>query len=180
VEIRKTAFLVENILREAGREVSGPVRRVAALAVLRNPYAGGYAADLSALFDISARVGEVLMEDMVRLLGSPAVAYGKGAIVGTAGDIEHAAAILHPMLGRPVRAAIGGGAALIPSNAKVAAAGTPIDIPIGNKDNAWSFDEIDTITLGLADAPRADEILLAIVIANAGRPGPRVGKGRPA
>jgi hypothetical protein len=119
-----------------------------------------------------------LMPELVKLLGGKVVSYGKAAIVGVAGDLEHAAAILHPKLGKPMRAAIGGGEALIPSNAKVAAAGASIDVPLGHKDNPWSFDEIDTWTLSVADAPRPDEIVVVIAISDGGRPNPRIGKGR--
>jgi hypothetical protein len=106
------------------------------------------------------------------------MAYGKAAIVGVEGDLEHAAAILHPKLGKPMRAAAGGGEAIIPSVTKVAAAGTLIDVPLGNKDNVWSFDELDAMTVCVADALRPREILVAMAVSDGGRPNPRVGKGR--
>ena len=124
------------------------------------------------------REGLGLMPQAVALLPQPAMAYGKAAIVGVEGDLEHAAAILHPKLGKPMRAAVGGGEAIIPSATKVAAAGTLIDVPLGNKDNVWSFDELDTMTVCVADAPRPREILVAMVVSDGGRPNPRVGKGR--
>jgi hypothetical protein len=110
------------------------------------------------------------------MLPRPAIAYGKAALVGTHGDIEHAAALLHPRLGKPMRDAISGGKAIIPSTAKVAHAGATIDVPLGHKDDVWSFDEIDTMTLMIADAPRPDEIVLIIAIADGGRPRPRIGR----
>jgi hypothetical protein len=94
--------------------------------------------------------------------------------------MEHGAAIIHPKLGKPMREAIGGGAAIIPSNAKVAAAGTPIDVPIGHKDDVWSFDHFDTMTVVVPDAPRPDEIVVVMAVADGGRPRPRSGKGRAA
>ncbi|MEL6209413.1 MAG: amino acid synthesis family protein, partial [Pseudomonadota bacterium] len=100
-----------------------------------------------------------LAGEAVALLGGAPVSYGKAAIVGLAGAMEHGGAMIHPRLGKPMRAAVGGGAALIPSNAKVAAAGTPIDLPLGHKDEAWSFDHFDTMTVMVADAPRPDEIV---------------------
>jgi len=109
--------------------------------------------------------------------GAP-IAYGKAAIAGVNGDIEHAAAVIHPTLGKPMRAALGGGESIIPHSSKVAGAGTPIDVPLGNKDNIWSFDDFETITIMVADAPRPDEIMIVMAIADGGRPHPRIGKGR--
>ncbi|MFP6699277.1 MAG: amino acid synthesis family protein, partial [Alphaproteobacteria bacterium] len=120
-------------------------------------------------------LGDRFMADAVAMLNGPPVSYGKAAIVGVAGDLEHGGAMIHPKLGEPMRAAVGGGEALIPSNAKVAAAGTPIDLPLGHKDQAWSFDHFDTITVMIGDAPRPDEIVLCMGVADGGRPHPRVG-----
>ncbi|MEM1315939.1 MAG: amino acid synthesis family protein, partial [Pseudomonadota bacterium] len=94
-----------------------------------------------------------------------------------AGDLEHGGALIHPRLGKPMRAAVGGGAALIPSNAKIGALGACLDVPLGHKDEAWSFDHFDTLTVTVADAPRADEILLVMAVADGGRPRPRCGDG---
>ena len=176
--IRKTQFIKETVLAECGVAVALPIRRVAALAVIDNPFAGRFERDLSSLFDVGLRLGEELMPEAVRLLDGPALVYGKAAIVGVNGDLEHGAALLHPKLGKPMRAAIGGGEAIIPSTTKVAAAGASIDVPLANKDNPWSFDELDSFTLALADAPRPNEILVVMAIGTAGRPNPRVGKGR--
>jgi hypothetical protein len=176
--IRKTQFIKETVFAECGEAVALPIRRVAALAVIDNPFAGRYERELSALFDIGLRLGEELMPEAVRLLEGQALVYGKAAIVGVNGDLEHAAAVLHPKLGKPMRAAIGGGEAIIPSVTKVAAAGAFIDVPLANKDNPWSFDELDSITVALADAPRPNKILVVMAIGTGGRPNPRVGKGR--
>jgi hypothetical protein len=116
-----------------------------------------------------------LMPDLVRLLPNPAISYGKGAIVGTGGEFEHGGACIHPMLGKPMRAAIGGGKAVIPSNVKVAPAGTSLDVPLGHKDDPWSFDHFDTITVSVPDAPRADEIIVIMALADGGRLLPRCG-----
>ena len=105
------------------------------------------------------------------------MSYGKAAIVGTDGDIEHAAAILHPRMGRPMREAVGGGKAIITSNVKVAAAGTPIDVPLTDKDDVWNFDRIDTLTVMVPDAPRPGEIVVIVALSDGGRPRPRVDKG---
>jgi hypothetical protein len=110
------------------------------------------------------------------LLPGPAISYGKAAIVGTSGDIEHAAAILHPRMGKPMRAAIGGGQAIIPSNVKIGCVGSVIDIPLGHKDDVWSFDQIDTLSAMVPNAPRPDEIVVIVALADGGRPRPRVAK----
>lgn len=178
MQLRKCSFLKEAVYREAGKAAAEPVTRVAVLAVLNNPYAGGYTEDLAQLSDLGLAIGECAAGEAVAMLPRTPVAYGKSAIVGVNGDIEHAAALLHPKLGKPMRAACGGGESLIPSTTKVAAAGTVIDVPLAHKDEAWSFDELDTITVFMADAPRPDEILMVMAFADGGRPSPRIGKGR--
>lgn len=102
-------------------------------------------------------------------LGAPCVAYGKAAIVGSQGAAEHGAALLHPRLGKPVRAVIGGGQALMPSNVKVGAVGAPVDLPLGHKDEPWSFDHIDTLTVAVPDAPRHDEIVVCVGLSDGTR-----------
>ena len=178
MEIRRTILSVEEIVTAADRRLASPIHRAAAVAVIKNPFAGRYVADLSPLFDVGLELGTLLMKRVVDLLGSQPVSYGKAAIVGTLGEMEHGAAICHPKLGKPMRAAVGGGEALISSNVKVAAAGTPIDVPLGHKDHAWSFDHFDTLTLMVPDAPHPDEIVVVIAVADGGRPHPRVGQGR--
>ena len=143
-----------------------------------NPFAGTFTQDLAELIDAGAQIAERLAPELARLLPGKAIAYGKAAIVGVNGDMEHAAALLHPKMGKPIRAAIGGGEAIIPSTSKVAPAGASIDVPIGNKDDVWQFDETDTITVSVGDAPRPDEILVAVVLSDGTRPAPRVGKTR--
>ena len=175
MDIRKTVFVKEVIERDGVGQSCDPVTRVVAMCVLRNPFAGGFVEDLSPLFDLSGAIGDRLMEDAVAMLARPPVSYGKAAIVGVDGDLEHGGAVLHPKLGKPMRAAVGGGKALIPSNAKVAAVGASIDLPLGHKDDPWSFDHFDTISVMVADAPRPDEIVLCMAVADGGRPHPRVG-----
>ncbi len=175
--IRKTVIIKETIEADSMGETCDPITRVVALAVIRNPFAGRVVEDLSPLFDIGGQLGERLMGDAVEMLAGPPVSYGKGAIVGVAGDMEHGGALIHPKLGKPMRAAVGGGKSLIPSNAKVAAAGVPIDLPLGHKDEAWSFDHFDTMTVMIADAPRPDEIVLCMAVSDGPRPHPRVGSG---
>ena len=175
---RKILFTKEIVQSEAGRAASPPVTRVAALAVVENPFAGRFEENLEALFDVGMQLGEELAPQAVALLGGQAKAYGKAAIVGVNGDIEHGAAVLHPKLGKPMRAACGGGEAIIPSVTKVGSAGTIIDVPLAHKDEIWSFDELDAMTLMVGDAPRPNEILAILAYSDGGRPAPRVGKGR--
>lgn len=175
---RKILFVKEIINSEAGTTAPHPISRVAAIAVVDNPYAGQFSLDLSVLFDVGMKLGEALMPTAVTMLDGKPLAYGKAAIVGVNGDLEHAAAILHPKLGKPMRAAVGGGQSIIPSTTKVAAAGTFIDVPLCNKDNIWSFDELDSMTVAVPDGPRPNEIVVVMAVSDGGRPHPRIGKGR--
>jgi hypothetical protein len=175
--VRKVVVLRERVFAELGEAAARPVTRVAALAVVANPFAGRFAADLEPLWRLGAELGERLMPELVALLGAPAVSYGKGAVVGVNGEAEHGGACVHPMLGRPMRAAIGGGEAVIPSNVKVAAAGAALDLPLGHKDDPWSFAHFDTMTVMVADAPRPDEIVVALALADGGRLHNRCGDG---
>lgn len=177
MHMRKTLVVDETVHMDEFGRPHAPIRRVTGLVVLRNPFAGSAGDDLSALFALGARVGEQLLPVLAARLGAPAISYGKAAIVGSAGAMEHGAALIHPKLGKPMRAAVGGGQALIPANVKVATPGTAIDIPLGHKDDAWSFDHIDTVTVFVADAPRADEIVVCMAISDGPRSHARAGKG---
>jgi hypothetical protein len=177
-DIRKLVVIVEETRREGGKGVSPATRKAAAVAVIANPFAGKYVEDLTPLIDIGEELGGLLAKRAVAALGiegGKAESYGKAAIVGEGGELEHAAAILHPKMGKPVREALVKGAALIPSAKKMGAMGTPIDVPLGHKDAAFVRTHFDGMEVRLADAPRADEILVAIVITDSGRPLPRVG-----
>jgi hypothetical protein len=169
VEIRKITTTREVVFSELGVKAPRPVVRAVGMAVITNPFAGRFVEDLRPLFEAGAMLGERLMPDLVKLLGGPAVSYGKGALVGVDGEMEHGGACVHPMLGKPMRAAIGGGKAVISANVKVAAAGAILDVPLGHKDDSWSFAHFDTITVSVADAPRPNEILVAMAIADGGR-----------
>jgi Amino acid synthesis len=177
MDIRKTILIKEIIEAEGFGETCEAITRVIAAAVIKNPFAGHFVEDLSQLFDIGGQLGERLADEAVGLLARPPVSYGKAAIIGVAGDLEHGGALIHPKLGKSMRAAVGGGKALIPSNAKIASAGVSIDIPLGHKDEAWSFDHFDTMTVMVADAPRPDEIVLCVGVSDGPRPHPRVGSG---
>ena len=176
--IRKIVTVVEDVLTEMGQPVSPPTRRAAAIAVIENPLAGRYQADLEDLMQIGEELGGLLGEKCVAALGiTPAEAqsYGKAALVGENGELEHAAAILHPRLGKPLRAAVEKGAALVPSNKKRGPMGHPLDVPLGHKDAAYVRSHFDGMEVRVTDAPRADEILVAVAVTDSGRPLPRVG-----
>ena len=179
IHIRKIVFIEERVFGEMGKAAATPITRAAGIAVVKNPFAAkGYVEDLSALFDVGLKLGEEMMPEIVARLKKPATSYGKAAIVGLAGEFEHGGAAIHPKLGKPMRAAVGGGEAIISSNVKVAPAGSAIDVPLAHKDNIWSFDHFDTMTVAVADAPRPDEIVVIMIAADGGRAAPRVGKGR--
>jgi hypothetical protein len=177
-DIRKLVTIVEETRSEMGRSVDPPTRRAAAIAVIANPAAGRYVEDLSDLMDIGEALGALLTERAVAALGIEGAAvesYGKAAAVGENGELEHAAAILHPKLGAPVRKALGKGAALIPSSKKRGGPGVAFDIPLGHKDAAFVRSHFDGMEVRIVDAPRADEIVVAIAVTDSGRPLPRVG-----
>ncbi|MGQ9368018.1 amino acid synthesis family protein [Azospirillum sp. ST 5-10] len=176
--IRKIVTVTDETRREMGRPVDPPTRRAAALAVVENPFAGRYAEDLSELVALSEELGALLTRRCLEALGidgARAESYGKAAIVGEAGELEHAAALLHPKLGTPIRATIGKGAALLPSAKKMGGPGTPIDVPLGHKDAAYVRSHFDAMEVRVPDAPRANEIVLAVAVTDSGRPLPRVG-----
>ena len=177
VQVRKTTTYQDVVTADAFGTACPPVTRVAMAAVFRNPLAGAYHEDLSELFDIGGALGHDLALRAASLLPNPAVSYGKAAIVGVNGDMEQGGAVIHPKLGAPMRAAVGGGEAVIPSNVKLGGPGTSIDVPLGHKDLPWSFDHFDTMTLMLADAPLPDEIVMILAYADGGRPIPRCGSG---
>jgi hypothetical protein len=178
MNLRKLVVQVDEIRIEMGQAVTPPTRRALAMAVIANPYAGRYAGNLDELVEIGAELGRLLGEKCVAALGiSPgqAESYGKAAIVGEAGEIEHAAAILHPKLGAPLRDVLGKGAALVPSAKKMGTLGTAIDVPLGHKDAAYVRSHFDAMEARVSDAPRANEIVVAVVVTDSGRPLARVG-----
>jgi hypothetical protein len=178
MNLRKLSLTKETIFADVGRPISQPITRAVAVAVVDNPFADRFVDDLSPLFADGAELGRRVMPDLASLLSRSAVAYGKAAIVGVGGEIEHGAAMLHPRLGQPMREAVGGGEAIISSNVKIGGPGTSIDVPLAHKDNIWSFDHLDTMTIWSNDAPRPNEIVVIMAISDGGRPHPRVGKGR--
>ena len=176
MELRKIAIFVDDVLSEGGRKLASPTRRVAACGVIRNPFAGKPPIDdFSELVDISVDAGEVLTQRALEALGEiEPRAYGKGAIVGAAGDLEHGAAMIHIRVGLPMRRQAGGGPALIPGNAKVGPMGATIDIIFGGMENSWDYDTMDAMTISVPDAPKPNEILLIIAFLGGTRPNARI------
>jgi Amino acid synthesis len=178
VQIRKIVVVVDEIHREMDQTVSPPTRRAAAVAVIANPLAGRFSENLDELMDIGEELGRILGERAVTALGvqpSQIESYGKAALVGENGELEHAAAILHPKLGKPLRAAVEKGAALVPSSKKRGGMGTPLDIPLGHKDAAFVRSHFDGMEVRINDAPRSGEIMVAVAVTDSGRPLARVG-----
>ena len=177
-KIRKIVVTVEETLSEQGQIISPATRRAAAVAVIENPFSGQYVEDLEPLMEIGEELGGMLGEKCVAALGiAPAEAesYGKAAMVGETGELEHAAALLHPRMGKPLRAAVEKGAALVPSSKKVGAMGAPLDVPLGHKDAAYVRSHFDGMEVRINDAPRTNEIMVANAVTDSGRPLPRVG-----
>jgi len=177
-KIRKIAVNIEETHSEMGRAISPPTRKAVAVAVIENPFAGVYQEDLSDLMEIGAELGGLLGDKCVAALGitpEQAESYGKSAMVGEKGELEHAAAILHPKLGAPLRKAVEKGAALVASSKKMGSPGQVLDVPLGHKDAAYVRSHFDGIEVRLNDAPRAGEIMVAVAVTDSGRPLPRVG-----
>jgi hypothetical protein len=181
--IRLITASVHQTLAEAGAPVDPPTTVATAALAVHNPLAGrGRVDDLSELEGLGREAAALLVDRALAALASVGLSaadvrgYGKGAIVGIEGDREHTAAVLHPRFGAPVRAAIGGGADIIPGAKKVAGPGAVITMPIGNKDDRWVFDDMDAVDVSLPDAPRPDEIVIALALSVGGRPNARVRK----
>jgi len=176
--IRKLVIQVDETRKEMGRAIEPPTRRAVAIAGIENPYAGRYSESLDELIAIGEELGALLGQKAVAALGiepGQAQSYGKAAIVGEAGELEHAAAILHPKLGAPLRVAVEKGAALVPSAKKRGTLGTAIDVPLGHKDAAFVRSHFDAVEARVSDAPRANEIVVAVAVTDSGRPLPRIG-----
>ena len=185
-QIRKIVTNVEEIYTEGGAGV--PVengdkkclKTVSVAAVIKNPSAGKWVEDLSELTEYGEYLGDLLTRKGAEILGAENVeSYGKGCIVGVDGELEHSSAMLHPKAGKTIRAAIGGGKSIIPSNEKVAGVGASLDVSIHYKDAAFVRTHYGSIEVRVPDAPKADEIVMAVVLSDGGRPHATVnGAGR--
>ena len=178
VKIRKLVTTIDEIHSEMGKIISPPTRRAAAIAVIQNPFAEFYQENLEDLMSIGEQLGSLLGKRCIEALGikpSEVESYGKAALIGENGELEHGAALLHPRMGAPLRREVGKGAALVPSSKKRGSMGDTLDIPLGHKDAAYIRSHFDSMEVRVNDAPRANEILVAIAITDSGRPLPRVG-----
>lgn len=183
MKVRTIITQVARTLAEAGVPVTPATAIAVSAVVVENPLAGrGHVADLAELEQLGCDAATLLVSEALDALSAhgfgaaEVTAYGKGCIVGTDGDREHSAAILHPRFGAPVRQAIGGGADIIPGTKKVAGPGALITMPLGNTNDRWSFDHMDAVDLVVPDAPRADELVIALCLGVGGRPNARVRK----
>jgi hypothetical protein len=174
IEIRKWATFREEILTDGGRALMRPLRRVAVAVVCSNPYAGRWSEDLSELIDFGEYLGDEAMRRCQEALGEPVESYGKAGIVGEHGELEHVAAVLHPKFGAPTRGRVGG-VSILPSVKKRAAMGASLDIPLHHIKAMLVRSHFDAMTISIPDAPGADELLLALAVADAGRPFARIG-----
>ena len=178
MQIRKLVTIVEETIQEMGKSVEPPTRKAASIAVIANPFAGKYVEDLTPLMDIGAELGGMLGKkclDALSIGPEKAESYAKACIVGLNGELEHAAAILHPKMGKPFRDALGRGLALIPSVKKRGSAGCTVDVPLNHKDAAFIRSHFDGMTVAVEDAPMPDELMVVLVVTDSGRPLPRVG-----
>ena len=175
MKFRDIHLIEQEIILEGGVDAKPASRRIAACATILNPMAGRTGvADLSELVDLSVEVGEVLTaRALARLPPEEVRAFGKAAIVGTNGDLEHGAAMIHVRIGLAMRNGLKRGNALIPGNGKTGVAGTPIDLILGGVDDGWDYDAMDTMTIVVPGSPRTDEILLCVGFATT-RPNARI------
>jgi len=177
-KIRKVYTFVEETHADGAKELAKTVRKAAAAAVFKNPFVDHYEENLELLYGWSETLGEMLTKKAVQALGiaPPEVeSYGKAAIVGEKGEVEHCAAILHPRLGKPLRDNVGGGKSIIPSAKKLGFPGAAIDVPLHYKNAAYVRTHFDAMEVRLPDAPRSDELVLIVAITDSGRPLPRIG-----
>lgn len=173
---RQITVIAQDVISEGGRALATPCRRVAACGVLRNPQSGRPPIDdFDELVGLSVEAGKILTARALDALAPQKPrGYGKAVIVGTAGDLEHGASMIHVRLGLAMRQGAGGGPALIPGNSKVGGPGTPVDVMFGGLEDSWDYDAMDTLSISIPDAPRADEILLVVGFLGGTRPNARV------
>jgi hypothetical protein len=177
IELRKRAILLEEIIHEGGPPAAVPLKRGAILAVIKNPFAGGYTEEIEGFMEDLKPLGLEMAASLLAALGGDAKAiegYGKGAIVGAAGELEHGA-LWHVPGGYAMREVLGGAMAIVPSTKKVGGPGTRLDVPITHVNASYVRSHFDAIEVGIADAPRANEILVVLAMTTGSRVHARVG-----
>lgn len=175
IKVRKFFTFVEHVVEESGIAVEPPLRKVAVAAVVNNPYAGRYSEDVSEIIEFSESLGDQLSALLVEAMGEPLQSYGKSAIAGLNGEVEHTHAFLTKVMADRLREAVGGGKAWISSTGKRGPMGTSIDVPLACKDALFVRSHYDTITVSVPDAPEPDEVVVIVAGANRGRPNFRLG-----
>ena len=176
MNLRKLVVQIEETHREAGRDLAVPPRKITVAAVVANPYAGQYVEDLSPLYDLGAEISGYLTDRALAELGASAAeieSYGKAAIIGTDGEIEHAAALIHPKFGAPVRGKVEG-KDIIPSTKKIGGPGAAITFPLTGKASIWDLGQMDAAEITIPDSPRSDEAVVILALAIGGRPLKRI------
>ena len=177
IVIRKRVTLVEEIFHEGGKPATQPLRRGAVLCVIRNPFAGRYVEDIAGFMDDLTPLGVTMAGSLLKALGGdPATVqgYGKGAIIGSAGELEHGA-LWHVPGGYAMREILGEAKAIVPSAKKVGGPGARLDVPVTHINASYVRSHFDAMEVGISDAPRADELLLALVMTTGSRIHARVG-----
>jgi hypothetical protein len=177
VELRKRVTIVEDIFHEGGPVARTPYRRAAILSVIKNPFAGRFVEEIVGFSDDLKPLGLEMAKALIAALGGDPrkiEGYGKGAIVGEAGEVEHGA-LWHAPGGYAMREALGGAKAIVPSAKKVAGPGGRLDVPITHIDASYVRSHFDAIEVGIADAPRADEMLLVLAMTTGARVHNRAG-----
>ncbi len=177
IKIRKQAILSEDIIHEGGPVASEPLRRVAMISVIENPFAGRYEPEITGFMKTLEPLGLAMAKRIIEVLGGdPSVVegYGKGAIVGAAGELEHGA-LWHVPGGYAMRETLGDAKAIVPSTKKVGGVGTRLDVPITHVDASYVRSHFDAMEVGLSDAPRANELALILVMTTGSRIHARVG-----
>lgn len=176
INLRKTVLSVEEIRHDGGPPLQAPILKGWIAIVVANPFAGRYVTEIAHMADALKEPGRKASRRLITALGSASAiqSYGKGAIVGAAGEIEHSA-LWHVPGGYAMREELGQALAIVPSAVKIGAVGTAIDLPLHHKDACYVRSHFDAITAMIADAPRADEIVYLLAMATGGRPHARVG-----
>lgn len=177
IVIRKRTTVIEEIFHEGGKPAATPLRRGAILCVIRNPFSGRYVEDIAGFMDDLTPLGVSMAGSLLKALGGDPAAiqgYGKGAIIGSAGELEHGA-LWHVPGGYAMREILGEANAIVPSAKKVGGPGTRLDVPVTHINASYVRSHFDAMEVGIPDAPRGDELLLALVMTTGSRIHARVG-----
>jgi len=176
IDVRKLVLAVEDVWHDGGPRNAAPLQRGSIAAILHNPYAGEYVADIQPMMEALKPLGREMAQRLIAALGGPKAieGYGKGALIGLDGELEHGA-LWHVPGGYGMRDLLEGSHAIVPSTTKIGAAGATIDIPIHHRVAAYVRSHFDSLEVRVADGPRADEMMLVLAMTTGARPHARVG-----